>query len=111
MIELPWDEPTRNSKEYTQWYMDDYITITPWKKMDNRALSLAKKILNPEPKNRLTIEKIICQPWVQTLYEFEGITLCILFSVLQEYFGLLLVLWQFSDVIVYIIHKARLPKH
>lgn len=52
--------------------MDDYITFTPWKKMDNRALSLAKKILNPEPKDRLSVEKIVSQPWMQALFDDQG---------------------------------------
>lgn len=79
LTELPWDEAAKDSNEYTQWCMDDYITITPWKKMDNRALSLAKKILNPEPKDRLTVDKIICQPWMQTLYDAEGDVLSLFF--------------------------------
>lgn len=40
--------------------------------MDNRGLSLAKKILNPEPKDRLSIDKIICQPWMQAVFDDEG---------------------------------------
>lgn len=40
--------------------------------MDNRSLSLAKKILNPEPKERIAVDKIVCQPWMQTLYDDEG---------------------------------------
>lgn len=40
--------------------------------MDNRALSLAKKILNPEPKDRLTVDKVIQQPWMQTVFADEG---------------------------------------
>lgn len=117
LTELPWDEATKHSNEYTQWLMDDYITVTPWKKMDNRALSLAKKILNPEPKDRLTVDKIMCQPWMQTRYDTEGNVLCLFLLVLfvsssqDDDFELLLALWQFSDVICFVIHKARLPKH
>lgn len=78
--------------------------------MDNRALSLAKKILNPEPKDRLTVDKVIHQPWMQTVFADEGDRF-VTFVLFAGKFGLLLVLWQFSDVIVFDIHKARLPKH
>lgn len=70
--ELPWDQPSQQSSEYARWVKDDYLTITPWKKMDNQALSLAKKILNPDAKERLSVEKIICQPWMQTVFDHEG---------------------------------------
>lgn len=40
--------------------------------MDNQALSLAKKILNADPKERLSVDKIICQPWMQTVFDNEG---------------------------------------
>lgn len=77
--------------------------------MDNRALSLAKKILNPDSRERLTTDKIISQPWMQTVFDDEGLPQ--LFSSLCRWLGLVLLLWQFSDVIVFATHKAKLPKH
>lgn len=93
--ELPWDEPTRQSNEYSQWVMDDYITFTPWKKMDNRALSLAKKILNVEPKDRLTVDKILCQPWMRTIFDEEGGVFILKYFYFQE---MLSCCWCFGNL-------------
>lgn len=62
--ELPWDEPTDNCEEYMIWKKELYLLNTPWSKLDNSAISLAKKMLCPVAKDRATIEQIFKHPWM-----------------------------------------------
>lgn len=62
--ELPWDEPTDRCEEYLSWINEDYLLTTPWSKLENSAISLAKKILCPIPKMRSHIEQILRHPWM-----------------------------------------------
>ncbi|GLV33631.1 grapes [Carabus blaptoides fortunei] len=63
--ELPWDQPTSDQKEYESWKEGKYMLLSPWIKLDNMALSLARCILVPDPMQRFTLEKIIKHRWVQ----------------------------------------------
>ncbi|KAJ8316319.1 hypothetical protein KUTeg_006333 [Tegillarca granosa] len=42
--ELPWDEPTYGCQEYCDW-KDCKITLSPWNKIDNLALSIQNEAL------------------------------------------------------------------
>lgn len=64
LTELPWDEPTSGCAEFLNWKHDDsWMTITPWNKMENIALSLLRKILEPDSTKRITLDKIINHKW------------------------------------------------
>ena len=60
--ELPWDEPTYGCQEYSDW-KDCKITISPWNKIDNLALSLLRKLLVENPSKRYTIRQIQTHQW------------------------------------------------
>ncbi|XP_017786832.1 PREDICTED: serine/threonine-protein kinase grp isoform X2 [Nicrophorus vespilloides] len=73
--ELPWDEPTQECREYSQWMKDTCITQTPWSKLTNVAFSLARKMLTHEPKARPTLSQILQHPWMNIKFpdsDYEG---------------------------------------
>lgn len=63
--ELPWAVPCEQNDEFIRWKKDVYVSETPWSKLGNTALSLARQILNVEPKNRLKLEQIEQHPWMR----------------------------------------------
>ncbi|XP_074028518.1 serine/threonine-protein kinase grp [Leptinotarsa decemlineata] len=63
--ELPWSEPGEKNKEFMKWKTDMYLSETPWSKLGNTALSLARQILNVDDKKRLTITQIENHPWMR----------------------------------------------
>lgn len=65
IIELPWGDTTDNNEEFAKWKKDVYISETPWSKLGNTALSLAKQILKMDPNKRLTLEQIEKHPWMK----------------------------------------------
>ncbi|RWS13465.1 serine/threonine-protein kinase Chk1-like protein [Dinothrombium tinctorium] len=60
--ELPWDEPSKRCVEFREW-KEGKIFRSPWNKLDNLCLTLLKKILNPNEKNRFTLEDIKNHKW------------------------------------------------
>ncbi|KAJ8315939.1 hypothetical protein KUTeg_005953 [Tegillarca granosa] len=60
--ELPWDEPTYGCQEYCDW-KDCKITLSPWNKIDNLALSLLRKLLVENPAKRYTIKQLMNHQW------------------------------------------------
>ncbi|XP_068732386.1 serine/threonine-protein kinase Chk1-like [Montipora capricornis] len=60
--ELPWDQPTRQYKEYADW-TDGQMHRTPWTKMSLESLEFLKKILVNNPKRRLTIPLLKKEKW------------------------------------------------
>ncbi|KAJ8966455.1 hypothetical protein NQ317_008083, partial [Molorchus minor] len=74
--ELPWADTTDNNEEFTKWKSDMYISETPWTKLGNTALSLARQILNVDPSKRLTLAQIEKHPWMKFRfsngYHFHG---------------------------------------
>lgn len=79
--ELPWDEPTTGCAEFVKWKSDNsWVTITPWSKLETLALSLLRKILEPDSKKRVTVQQIIEHKWCRAklngtfyIYEFTVI--------------------------------------
>lgn len=69
-IELPWTDATVENEEFLRWRQDDYLTETPWSKLGNTALSLARQILNEAPAKRLTLSQILKHPWMK--FEFDS---------------------------------------
>jgi len=68
--ELPWDKPAINCAEYVKWKSNDrWTTITPWRKVDTLALSLLRKLLDPNPDKRLLLEAIKYHKWCNMLFE------------------------------------------
>ncbi|XP_018575230.1 serine/threonine-protein kinase grp [Anoplophora glabripennis] len=63
--ELPWADATDRNVEFAKWRKDVYISETPWSKLGNTALSLARQILNLDPNKRLTLEQIEKHPWMK----------------------------------------------
>ncbi|CAG9858609.1 unnamed protein product [Phyllotreta striolata] len=70
--ELPWSLATDENAEFNQWNNDMYILNTPWSKLGYMALSLARKILQVDPKKRLTLDEIERQPWMHVHFNAEA---------------------------------------
>ncbi|CAH1114334.1 unnamed protein product [Psylliodes chrysocephalus] len=63
--ELPWSDTTEVNPEFAKWKRNMYISDTPWSKLGNTALSLARKVLHCDSKKRLTLEEIERHAWMQ----------------------------------------------
>ncbi|CAH1154167.1 unnamed protein product [Phaedon cochleariae] len=68
--ELPWAEATDKNEEFLKWKNDIYISETPWAKLGNTALSLARQILNVDSMRRLKLEQIERHPWMRLEFSF-----------------------------------------
>lgn len=72
-IELPWDQPSTGCSEYIKWTSNDqWTTITPWRKIDTFALSLLRKILDPQSTKRMLLDKIIDHKWCHLQFNNTG---------------------------------------
>ncbi|EEC15984.1 checkpoint kinase, putative, partial [Ixodes scapularis] len=69
--ELPWDKPATSCEQYKGW-KECKITVSPWTKLDNMALSLVRKILTPNPTKRYTIEQIKGHQWTRKMFEAKS---------------------------------------
>ncbi|XP_017886300.1 serine/threonine-protein kinase grp isoform X1 [Ceratina calcarata] len=61
--ELPWDQSVADCEEYMAWRDGKYMSLTPWKKLDNISLSLIKNVLMHSPSNRYTVKDIKQHRW------------------------------------------------
>lgn len=68
--ELPWAEPTEKNEEYIKWKKEVYFSETPWAKLGNTALSLARQILNIDSIKRGTLEQIEKHPWMKFNFQY-----------------------------------------
>ncbi|XP_047463865.1 serine/threonine-protein kinase Chk1 [Mugil cephalus] len=60
--ELPWDQPTENCQEYSDW-LQKKTYLPPWKKIQPLPLSLLSKLLLANPDSRITIADIKKDHW------------------------------------------------
>ena len=58
----PWDEPTRNSFEYSN-YNEHGATDELWDKIPSQAKSLLRSMLRVDPKSRIKLEDVRRHPW------------------------------------------------
>ncbi|ERL85748.1 serine/threonine-protein kinase grp [Dendroctonus ponderosae] len=63
--ELPWSDTTDKNEEFAKWCSDNYLSETPWSKLGNTALSLARQILAEDSTKRLTLDQILKHPWMR----------------------------------------------
>ncbi|XP_058060683.1 serine/threonine-protein kinase grp isoform X2 [Anopheles bellator] len=70
--ELPWNQPSSGCAEYLCWKDNKYTTSTPWCKLDTLTLSLLRKILVPNPAQRLTLDKLQDHKWCHTQFHLQG---------------------------------------
>ncbi|KAL0453091.1 UNVERIFIED_CONTAM: Calcium-dependent protein kinase [Sesamum latifolium] len=47
----------------------------PWPKVSDRAKDLVKKMLNPDPKKRLTAQEVLDHPWIQNAKSAPNVSL------------------------------------
>ncbi|XP_071569597.1 serine/threonine-protein kinase grp isoform X1 [Temnothorax nylanderi] len=66
--ELPWDQPLAACPEYVAWKDGKYMSLTPWKKLDNSSLSLIRKILMESPLARYKMSDIKQHRWFVTSF-------------------------------------------
>ncbi|XP_062450552.1 serine/threonine-protein kinase Chk1 [Rhea pennata] len=60
--ELPWDQPSDNCQEYSDW-KEKKTYLSPWKKIDSAPLALLHKILAESPAARITVADIGKDRW------------------------------------------------
>ncbi|CAI9737668.1 serine/threonine-protein kinase Chk1-like [Octopus vulgaris] len=60
--ELPWDEPSNECCEYSDWVKCCSLS-SPWNKIENMALSLLRKILIENSKKRYTVPQMKKNQW------------------------------------------------
>lgn len=66
-LELPWDEPTTGCAEFVKWKSDNsWMTLSPWKKLETLVLSMLRKILDPEPEKRISVQQLLDHKWCKT---------------------------------------------
>lgn len=66
-LELPWDKSIDDCYEYASWINGDYMTLTPWRKLDTMSFGLIRRILSADPRMRCTITDIQQHRWfIQT---------------------------------------------
>lgn len=71
--ELPWDQPSTGCAEYVRWKSNDrWTTTTPWSKIDTLALSMLRKILDPNAAKRILLDKIISHKWCHMQFSNAG---------------------------------------
>ncbi|XP_060825265.1 serine/threonine-protein kinase grp [Bombus pascuorum] len=71
--ELPWDQSLADCPEYMAWRDGKYMSLTPWKKLDNSSLSLLKNVLMHSPITRYTIKDIKQHRWFVKKFQEAGI--------------------------------------
>lgn len=62
--EIPWEMPTKEDINFKRFI--DYnckLDVGPWSKINLTHLNLLRKILQPSPKYRVTIEDLKLHPW------------------------------------------------
>lgn len=64
--ELPWDHPLAECPEYVAWKDGKYMSLTPWKKLDNSSLSFLRKILIDSSSARYKMSDIKQHRWFVT---------------------------------------------
>lgn len=83
--ELPWDEPTTGCAEFVKWKSDiSWMTITPWSKLETLALSLLRKILEPDSRKRITVQGIIEHKWCRVRLSGTCYTFVMNYSVMLD---------------------------
>ncbi|KMQ93264.1 serine threonine-protein kinase grp-like protein [Lasius niger] len=87
--ELPWDQPLAECPEYVAWKERKYMSLTPWKKLDNSSLSLIRKILVDSPSARYKISDIKQHRWFVTSF-VKG-------SILDQYFRKMFKIFSIGD--------------
>ncbi|XP_076678572.1 serine/threonine-protein kinase grp [Andrena cerasifolii] len=70
--ELPWDQSSAECPEYMAWRSGKYMSLTPWKKLDNSSLSLIKNVLTHSPSARYTIQDIKRHRWFIKKFQKAG---------------------------------------
>jgi len=80
--ELPWDQPSTNCTEFTNWRDNDHWQLqTPWSKLDTLAISLLRKLLATSPGTRLTLEKTLDHKWCNMQFADNGMCYLVVFLV------------------------------
>ncbi|XP_022905274.1 serine/threonine-protein kinase grp-like [Onthophagus taurus] len=67
--ELPWDEPSDKSIDYVTFRKESGLLISPWSKLSTISLSLIRKILAHNPRDRPTINQVLQHPFLTSNYD------------------------------------------
>lgn len=66
--ELPWDAPSTKYKEFSSWLNRDSscMSLAPWTKINTVCFGFLRRLLNPDPAARLTMDQIRSHYWFKT---------------------------------------------
>ena len=71
--EIPWEFPVLEDEKFDYFIRNDgNINLGPWAKVDFTHLNLLRKILQPDPENRVSISSLIIHPWFTTQINFAN---------------------------------------
>lgn len=70
IAELPWDRASPECQEFVQWKRGEmnWLSTSPWSKLDHLAIAVLRKILHPQPSQRLSIPGIRDHRWCTKRY-------------------------------------------
>ncbi|KAL7409768.1 kinase-like domain-containing protein [Mrakia frigida] len=60
----PWDEPTSYSPEFAAYLTGELLTVAPWTRLGDKALDIIQRILEVDPKKRITVPELWRHPWL-----------------------------------------------
>lgn len=67
--ELPWDRASPDCREFVQWKRgENWLSTSPWSKLDHLAIAVLRKLLHPQPSQRLGIPGIRDHRWCTKRY-------------------------------------------
>lgn len=67
--ELPWDRASPDCREFVQWKRgENWLSVSPWSKLDHLAIAVLRKLLHPQPSQRLGIPGIRDHRWCTKRY-------------------------------------------
>ncbi|KTB14276.1 Serine/threonine-protein kinase CHK1 [Nakaseomyces glabratus] len=63
--EIPWSIPAKEDDNY-EWFVSNEgkVSLGPWERVELRQMNLLRKILQPDPSKRVSLEKLRHHPWL-----------------------------------------------
>ncbi|OBZ78002.1 Serine/threonine-protein kinase CHK1, partial [Grifola frondosa] len=68
----PWDEPTRQSPEFTRYMSGECFDEEPWNRFSQDALALITGMLDINPAHRMTLAEVFQHPFMLRLSQIAG---------------------------------------
>ncbi|KAL1412091.1 Chk1 protein kinase [Vanrija albida] len=62
----PWDEPSRNSPEFTAYLSGEIWQMAPWNRIHGQAKSILQQLMLVDPNRRISLHAVKAHPWCMT---------------------------------------------